>query len=100
MDIGVRKITAKLGVGDAAPAGTSLKLTASGLAANEGTAAAQITLSTTDQDLITAIGSVNTGSAATDGPTMDYVWSIDDVTQLDFGNDTSVTVTFTLSAES
>ena len=98
VDIGTRKISAKLGTGDAAPAGTSLKLTASGLAASEGTAAVQITLSTTAQDLITLIGSVNTGSAATDGPAMDYVWSIDDVTLLDFGNDTSVTVTFTLSA--
>ena len=98
VDAGVRKIQAKL-VAATVPAGTSLKLTASGLGAGEGTATSQITLSTTDQDLITGIGSVATGAAATDGPTLDYVWSINTMGSLDFGADAVATVTFTLTAE-
>ena len=93
-----RKIQVKLAAANV-PAGTSLKLTASSLAAGEGTAATQVTLTTLDQDLITAIESVATGALATNGPTLDYVWSIDTMTSLDFGSDAVVTVTFTLTAE-
>lgn len=98
VDTGTRKVQAKLAAATV-PAGTSLLLTASGLGAAEGTAAAQITLSITDQDLITGIGSVATGANASDGPQLDYVWQIDDMTALDHGNDATVTVTFTLTAE-
>lgn len=98
VDTGVRKIQAKLAAATV-PAGTSLKLTASGLDAGEGTAASQITLSTSDQDLITAIGSVFTGAGASEGPQLDYVWSIDTMGSLDFGADAVATVTFTLTAE-
>ena len=92
-----RQITAKLGTGNVVPAGTSLKLTATGLAAGEGTAAAQITLSTADQPLITAIGSMFTGSATSDGPVMSYLWTIDTIGSVKFDDDQVVTVTFTLS---
>ena len=97
VDAGLRKVQAKLSVGSA-PAGTSLKLTAVPLA-GQGTAAGEITLSTTDQDLIGSIGSVATGAGASDGPELDYEWSIDTLSSLDFSNDVTVTVTFTLTAE-
>lgn len=87
----VRAITAEISAGSV-PSGTSLDLDASSFGANEGSSAGPITLSGTAANLITGIGSVATGAT---GPTLDYTWSIDDMTALVIGTD-PVTVTFTL----
>jgi hypothetical protein len=80
---GTRKITAAWGGTDAAPAGCSLKLAAAPAGGtNQGSTAGQITLSSTAQDLITAIKSCATGTAATNGAQLTYVLSVNSVTSL------------------
>ena len=91
-----RSITAAWGGGDAAPSGTSLKLQATSVPVNCGTAGAQITLSGTGQNIITAIGSCATGTGA-NGAEMTYTFSIDDVTSISVGDSNTVTITFTLT---
>lgn len=88
-----RKITCALDV--AAPAGTALRITlAGGLGSSEG----QVTLTTTDQDLITAIGSGNTGTAATDSDNLAWVLAVVTPASLVVGSST-VTATFTLTED-
>jgi hypothetical protein len=91
-----RYISANWGGTDAAPAGTSLLLEVTSVPAGCGTAGAQITLSDTPQNIITAIGSCATGVGA-NGAALTYTFSVDDVTQLVVGDTSTVTVTFTLS---
>ena len=91
-----RVITANWGATDAAPAGTSLRLEVTGVPANCGTAGAQITLSDTAQNIITAIGSCATGVGA-NGAALLYTFSVDNVNNLVVGDTSTVTVTFTLS---
>ena len=89
-----RKIQCSLDVSE--PAGVDLRLTLSG---GLGTSAGQVTLTTTDQDMVTAIGSGNTGIAATDGDNLAWVLAVTDSTALLVGSNT-VTATFTLTEDS
>ena len=66
-----RKIQCSLDVSE--PAGVDLLLTLSG---GLGSSAGQVTLTTTDQDMVTAIGSGNTGIAATDGDNLAWVLAV------------------------
>lgn len=91
-----RKITAAIGATDSAPAGTSLKLAAT-VPAGMGIAASELTLDSTARDLVTGIGSVNTGTGSTDGAQLNYTLSIVDMTQLVANENKTVTVTFTLT---
>ncbi|MGQ9779876.1 MAG: hypothetical protein ACUVRM_08380, partial [Bacillota bacterium] len=91
-----RKITAAFGATDAPPTGTSLKLSAT-VPAGMGTAAPQLTLSSTAGDLVTGIGSVYTGTGTTNGAQLNYTLSIDNFSQLVVGESKTVTVTFTLT---
>ena len=93
-----RTITANWGGADVAPAGTSLKLEATSVPAGAGTADAQITLSAVAQPIVSAIGSVATGTGA-NGTELTYTFSIDNVALLDVGDNQTVTITFTLTAE-
>lgn len=62
------------------PAGTTLKVVAAAHAGTGdgtyGTPASAVTLSTTAQDLITAIGSCYTGTGNTNGHQLTYTWSV------------------------
>ena len=100
VDASTRKVLVKLAAPDTVPAGTSLHVTASApFASGAGASTGSVELTTSDQELITGIGSVATGDLEDDGPQLDYVWEIEDMTLLDFGNDDVATVTFTLTAE-
>ncbi len=93
-----RVITAAWGASDAAPAGCSLKLTATpGGGANQGASAGQITMATTAKNIVTTIKSCATGSAAGNGARLAYVLSVDDVTALVANESKTVTITFTLT---
>ena len=91
-----RNITVNWGAGDSAPAGTSLKLEATTVPANCGTAGGQLTISNTAQSLLTNIGSCATGIGA-NGSEMTYTFSVDDATSLNVGDNQTVTITFTLT---
>ena len=84
----------------AAPAGTALLLTATP-AGGEGTGAGQVTLDNASAtNIITAIGSVATGSTVgTDGANLAYALSITDVASLVVGGGSTITVTFTLQED-
>jgi hypothetical protein len=88
-----RKIQCSLDA--AAPAGTALRIT---LAGGLGTSAGQVTLTAVDQDVVTAIGSGNTGTTATDGDNLAWVLAITDSTQLVVAS-TTLTATFTLTED-
>lgn len=93
-----RTVTAAWGGSDAAPAGCSLALEVTVLTAGCGSrAVGGITVSSTPQNIITAIGSCATGTAGTDGGQLTYTLGVDDVTLLDASDDQSVTVTLTLT---
>jgi len=84
----------------AAPAGTALLLTATP-GAGGGTGAGQITLDNASAtNIITAIGSVATGSVvSTDGANLAYALSITNVSSLVVGSGSTITVTFTLQED-
>jgi hypothetical protein len=93
-----RAITAAWGASDAAPAGCSLKLTATpGAGVNQGASAGQITLAATARNIVTTIKSCATGNAAGNGARLAYLLSVDDVTALVASESKTVTVTFTLT---
>jgi hypothetical protein len=93
-----RTLTAAWGGSDAAPAGCSLALEVTTLTASCGSrVVGGITLSSTPQNIITAIGSCATGTAGTDGGQLTYTLGVDNVTLLDASDDQSVTVTLTLT---
>ena len=93
-----RKITAKWEAGDAAPAGCSLKLTATPSGGtNQGATAGQITMSSTAQDVVTTIGSCATGTSGSNGAQLTYTLSVDTVTSLVASESKSATVTLTLT---
>ena len=91
-----RVITANWDALDAAPAGTSLRLQVTSVPVGSGTAGAQITLSDTAQNIVTAIGSCATGTGV-NGAALLYTFSVDTVSSLVVGATSTVTVTFTLS---
>jgi hypothetical protein len=93
-----RAITAAWGASDAAPAGCSLKLTATpNGGTNQGATAGQIALGSTAKNIVTTIKSCATGSAAGNGARLAYVLSVDDVTALVANESKTVTITFTLT---
>jgi hypothetical protein len=93
-----RKLTAAWGGSDAAPAGCSLKLSATPSGGtNQGSTAGQITLSATAQDLVTTIKSCATGTGATSGAQLAYTLSVDTVTSLVASESKTATVTLTLT---
>ena len=91
-----RNITAAWGTSDQAPAGTSLKLQATGVPADCGTAASQITVSGIAQNIITNIGSCATGVGSS-GAELTYTLSVDDFTALAAGESKIATITCTLT---
>lgn len=91
-----RKITANFGGSDATPAGTSLKLTVAP-SGGEGTSAGQKTLTSTAQDVVTAIGSAATGTGGTSGAQLTYELSVDTFASLVAGESKTVTVTLTMT---
>lgn len=93
-----RKLTAAWGGSDAAPAGCSLKLTATPSGGtNQGTGAGQITMSATAQDVITTIRSCATGTGGSNGAQLTYLLSVDTVTSLVAAESKSATITLTLT---
>ena len=91
-----RTISVSWGALDAAPAGTELKIEATGVAAGCGTAGAQITVSNVAQNIVTAIGSCATGTGAS-GTEVTYTLNVTDVSALDVAGDSTVTITYTLT---
>lgn len=93
-----RLLTAAWGSSDAAPAGCSLKLSATPSGGtNQGSTAGQVTLSSTAQSIVTAIKSCATGTAATNGAQLTYTLSVDTLTSLVAGDSKTATVTLTLT---
>jgi hypothetical protein len=93
-----RKLTVAWGGSDAAPAGCSLKLSATPSGGtNQGTTAGEITMSATAQDAITTIRSCATGTGPTSGAQLTYTLSVDTVTSLVASESKSATVTLTLT---
>ncbi len=94
-----RSITAAWGSADKAPAGCSLKLVISEIAGlNEGTASAEITISSVAQNIITGIGSCATG-VGIGGAKLKYTLSVDTVTSLVAASSENVTITLTMTDE-
>ena len=81
------------------PAGTELRVYPT-MVSNVGTAAATVgaplTISGVAQNLIVAIGSCNTGTAATNGPRIRYVFAVANASQL-IVDSTTVTVAYTIT---
>ena len=94
-----RTITVEWGAAEAAPAGTSLKVTA-GPAGGQGSATAQRTISNSAQTLITAIPSCATGTGAGSGAQLSYVFSVDTPASLVAGESQTVNVKYTLTEDS
>jgi hypothetical protein len=93
-----RSLQANWGGSDAAPAGCSLDLEVTAVTAGCGArVVGGVTLTASTQNIVTGIGSCATGTGATDGAQLTYTLNIDDSTQLDSGDDQSVTVTLTLT---
>jgi hypothetical protein len=94
-----RSITAAWGGADKTPAGCSLKLVISEIAGlNEGTASAEITISSVAQNIITGIGSCATG-VGIGGAKLKYTLSVDTVTSLVAASSENVTITLTMTDE-
>ena len=85
------------------PAGTNLKVVAGAYtgtgAGTTGSPTAAVTLSTTEQDLITGIGSCYTGDGTSNGHNLTYSIeeNMGDYSNLDFDADYTATITYTLS---
>ena len=97
-----RKVTVKVSNGTL-PGGMTLKVTAGADAGNGGgtvgTPTAQVTLSGTDQDIITGIGSCYTGNLFSNGHNLSYALVVDQANygDIDFDEATTLTVTYTLT---
>lgn len=99
-----RKVTAKISNGNV-PGGMLLKVTAAADAGNGdgtmGAAAGQVTLSASDQDFITGIGSCYTGDGAANGHNLYYSLELDPTAgsyaNIDFDDATTLTILYTIS---
>jgi hypothetical protein len=91
-----RRLQANWGASDAGPAGCTLLLTATP-GSGQGTGAPQITMSSTAQNIVTAIGSCATGTAVGNGALLAYTLSINSMTALVAGDNHTVTITITLT---
>lgn len=94
----MRNITAILDVNSNIPNGTNLWLEAINVELEEGQASNAFILSTSASNLlITDIASVATGE---DGPSLKYTFEVDDMNDLEFTENATVTVIFTLTDDS
>jgi hypothetical protein len=91
-----RSITAQWGSSDVAPDGTQLNLEATSVPTDCGASAGAITLSSTSKPIITGIGSCATG-VGPNGAELTYTLSVLNFTQLKAGDNTTVTITYTLT---
>ncbi|MFH1942534.1 MAG: hypothetical protein ABIL68_10565 [bacterium] len=91
-----RNVTAAWGAGNAAPAGTQLRLQASPQS-GKGTSAGQVTVSSSAQNIVTAISSCFTGTGGSDGAQLAYALEVTDATALVATESKTVTVTFTMT---
>ncbi len=98
-----RKVTVKISSGTL-PGGTVLKVQAAADAGNGagtvGTPTGEITLTATDQDFITGVGSCYTGTPENNGHQLTYSLELDasgNYSDLDFDDSSTVTITYTLS---
>jgi hypothetical protein len=91
-----RTITVNWDSADTAPTGTSLTLEATSVPAGCGSKTSEITLSSTAQNLITGIGGCHTGTGA-NGVTLTYRFNVLNLSQIQAGNNETVSVTFTLT---
>jgi hypothetical protein len=85
------------------PGGMELKVLAAadagGGAGTVGTPTAEVTLSTTTQNIVTGVGSCYTGTGTTNGHQLTYTLSLSagNYADLDFDDATTLTVTYTLT---
>ena len=99
-----RKVSTKITNGSV-PGGMLLKVTAAADAGNGdgtvGSSAAQVTLSASDQDFITGIGSCYTGDGASNGHNLYYSLELDpnagSYANIDFDDATTLTILYTIS---
>ncbi len=91
-----RSITVNWDAADSAPAGTSLRAEVTSVPSGCGSATGEITVSDIAQPLITNIGGCHTGEG-TNGASITYTFSVDDISQLHVGDNHTVTLTFTLT---
>ena len=94
-----RKVSVSI---DAAVAGVTIKVTAAADAGSgagtKGTASAQLTLTTTAQDIISGIGSAYTGTGVNKGHQLTYNLTAEDANYANLSASTNtVTVTYTIS---
>ena len=93
-----RNISVAWGGSDAAPAGTSLLVTATPSGGtNEGSTGGQKTITSSAQNVVTTIGSCYTGTGGTDGANLAYVLSVTTPTSLVASESQVATVTYTLT---
>jgi len=95
-----RRITAAWGAADSAPAGCSLKLRVTGISGGEGSTGSpgpEITVSSSAQDIVTAIGSCYTGTGSGNGANYYYTLSVDNPANLVGGETRTVRLTFTFT---
>ena len=90
-----RKVSVQWSAGGSAPAGTALKIRAANVPVGCGLAAPEVTMSGAPQVLITAIPSCATG-ASDRGASLRYRLAVEDESRLSSGENTSITVVFTL----
>lgn len=99
-----RKISAKISTGTL-PSGMTLSVTAGADAGNGdgtmGTSAGAVSLTTSDQDVITGIGSAYTDDGASNGHNLTYDLTLTggagNYAQLDASNNTTIEITYTIS---
>ncbi|MCJ7682247.1 MAG: hypothetical protein MUP70_16090 [Candidatus Aminicenantes bacterium] len=92
-----RNITAQWGNSDAAPAGCSLRLEVTEIGGgNRGSAASEITMSSTPGTIISSIGSCATGTGSS-GAKLKYTLSVDTLSSLVAGDQKDVTITLTMT---
>ena len=99
-----RTVAAKIS-SNAVPSGMLLKVTAGSDAGNGdgtmGTSSGTVTLTSSDQTVITGIGSAYTADGSTNGHQLTYALELDPTAgsyaQIDFDEDVTLTITYTIS---
>jgi len=95
-----RIITVAWAVGDVAPAGTTLRVTATPAnlgGGNEGASAGSVDISSSPTNVVTGIGSCYTGIGAAEGAQLAYVLAVTTPASLVSGETRQATVTYTLT---
>jgi len=91
-----RRITAAWAIGNSAPVGCDLRLTATP-PTGKGSSAGEIILSTTAQNIVTGIGGCATGTGSGNGAQLGYKLKINTMTSLVANESKSATITLTLT---